>query len=697
MPFVRVAKRALCVLSLTLGAVFASSLNAQTAPERTWPRAQAVSSARAAAVAIDQALASPTVRILIESIGGERGQAALDELSAHAFSAFSATRAADRAWQRFARSAQRHGASSDYGYALLQRSGIALSEGDYARCRELAGDLLTLGMQTGSPRWTAAAERFLGIVARRRGQLADAIQHQQQVLLIGRDSNDPISIAQALNDLSTIHRDRGDLALALDAALEALQIRLKTGDSVAIAYRNLALLYREIEDIDEARNYFRKALDLAADGNPATYGSVLGPYASLLNESGEHAAALDAASEALAIDTALADPAHQAFEHLEIGRAYFGIRSFDKATAELETALSLGRSLGQREIIARALLHLAEIAMRANEHAVARGRVDEALSILESSRLMPQLAQAYALREQLARAENDYPAALRFAHKHAAEREASLGLRIGRQLAAVEVRNQREHEAQRIELLSKDNQLQAAQIEKQNLQRRDFLLVTTMLVALLLALVWRFHSSILHNRALASSNAKIERQRIALDEANRLLERRAHELHHAAITDSLTGVANRGHALERLGDLVAQSLHSVQDLSLLLIDFDHFKQINDRHGHLFGDSVLVSGVSAMRGCLRDGDLIGRFGGEEFLIALPGSSAAAADTIAERVRDQVSESLQREPGRIAVTISIGIASLSALQGPPSVKALLEAADAALYAAKRAGRDRVRHFA
>src|SRR5690606_6881431 len=120
---------------------------------------------------------------------------------------------------------------------------------------QLAGDMQALAEKTGNPRWTSAADHYLGIVARRRGQPGDAIKHQQRVLDAGRAANDPIRIGQALNDLSTIHRDRGDLAQALDAALEALQIRLKTGDNVAIAYRNLALLYREIEDFDEARSY----------------------------------------------------------------------------------------------------------------------------------------------------------------------------------------------------------------------------------------------------------------------------------------------------------------------------------------------------------------------------------------------------------------------------------------------------------
>jgi len=692
-PVARVAKRLLAIVFV------AASAGAFAATPISDPRARAVATARDLAVTVRDSLAAPVPGLLIRVIAGDAGQARLATATAHLLTAFAAGDVADAEWERAARLARRRGDAAGYGMALIQRADIALAQGDYARCLELAERLQSLARRTGNPEWDAAAERNFGVVARRRGRLDSAMAHQQRSLDLYRADGNPVRAAQALSDLATVHRDRGDLGKALDSALESLAIREKAGVKVEIAYRNIALLYREIEDTEEARRYFRRAMDAAGTVNPVAYVTVLGPFSTLLNDVGDHRAAQAAAEEALAIDTVLGDRANQGFEHLEIGRALLGLRALDEAASELETALSFGRELGHREITARALLHLAEVSLRRRDHAEARGRLDEAIASLESARLMPQLAHAYDLREQLARAESDYPTALRFAHKHATERENLLGLRAGRQLAMLEARAQREQAEQRITLLAKDNQLKAAQIEKQKLLRHLYLISLAALAVLLLLVVWRFLSAIRHNRVLATTNAEIERQRIALDAANRLLERRALDLQHAAITDSMTGAANRGHAFDRLQRMIEDSRSSGSDLACLLVDFDHFKQINDAHGHLFGDDVLVTGVVAMRECLEPDDLIGRIGGEEFVIALAGRSGAEADTLAERLRERVSATLSAQwpPLRGMATVSIGIATLGALSQEPSVKALLEAADAALYAAKRGGRNRVRRLA
>ena len=132
---------------------------------------------------------------------------------------------------------------------------------------------------------------------------------------------------------------------------------------------------------------------------------------------------------------------------------------------------------------------------------------------------------------------------------------------------------------------------------------------------------------------------------------------------------------------------------------MLLIDFDHFKQVNDQLGHLHGDRVLLAGVASIRECLRSGDILGRFGGEEFVVMLEGARAVAAVEVAECVRAQVQLSLAGiDTGGIAVTVSVGIALLADLAKAEraSVDALLDAGDRAMYLAKAAGRNRIARF-
>jgi diguanylate cyclase (GGDEF)-like protein len=128
---------------------------------------------------------------------------------------------------------------------------------------------------------------------------------------------------------------------------------------------------------------------------------------------------------------------------------------------------------------------------------------------------------------------------------------------------------------------------------------------------------------------------------------------------------------------------------------LLLIDFDNFKQINDARGHLFGDRVLVAGVQTLRQWLEPGDLLGRFGGEEFIAVIEGQNIFAVRAMAERIRVRVADTLAvfaPELARLA-TISIGISTASQIDGEVTVEQLIDAADRALYAAKAAGRNRV----
>lgn len=668
--------------------------------EASYPRAIAAASALRFSQAAADALKTPTTAALLHAIGGAAADGWSVVIAGNVFSAIGALGAADGEWRRVAEIArQRHDADL-LATALAQRVEIALSQGDYARCETLALELAGVAGTSGNRVQAAFAEANLGVIERRRGHLDGALQHQERALDIYRAASDPYGTAQSLTNLATVYRDRGDFAKALDMALEAVVLRERTGDKLEIAYRNVALLYREIEDATTSRSYFERALDVAAKrGAPAAYSPVIGAYAGLLNDLGEFPAAQKAAEEALAIDDALGDRPHQGLEHLELGRALLGQHQNDDAAAELEIALQLGREIGQRETVARALLDLAAIALLEHDRLRAHGLLDEAIAGLEAARLRPQLALAYASREQLARAEHDDADALRFAHKYAAEREEQLGIRASRQLGALETRHARAEAEARVALLSKDNELKEALLAKQSLQRRIGLVAMASLVALLLLMLWRFVGVNRLNHALARRNTEIERQRVALAGANDKLEQQAIELYQSAITDSMTGVANRAHSLRVLSREIEDCARDGRELALLLIDFDHFKQINDAHGHLFGDGVLVAGVEAMRRCLRAGDLLGRIGGEEFVAIVTDRDPDAVIALAERLRTRVAEKLgeQCPELRDAATVSIGVARLAQLETPARIEALLEAADKALYAAKSGGRNRVQRYA
>jgi two-component system, cell cycle response regulator len=153
--------------------------------------------------------------------------------------------------------------------------------------------------------------------------------------------------------------------------------------------------------------------------------------------------------------------------------------------------------------------------------------------------------------------------------------------------------------------------------------------------------------------------------------------------------DTLTGLANRRYILTQLGAQVSGARRHERPLSVAIIDIDHFKAVNDTHGHAAGDRVLVAVATALAGHLRAEDQLGRLGGEEFLAVLPDTDAAAAGRVAEKLRCEVANAgVQHDKLRLGVTVSIGVATWA---GEPPEQ-LLRRADVALYGAKAAGRDR-----
>jgi diguanylate cyclase (GGDEF)-like protein len=155
--------------------------------------------------------------------------------------------------------------------------------------------------------------------------------------------------------------------------------------------------------------------------------------------------------------------------------------------------------------------------------------------------------------------------------------------------------------------------------------------------------------------------------------------------------DVLTGLKNRRWLEEVFGRLVQRASQGDGDLSVIMLDVDHFKQYNDRFGHLGGDSALRSVAHTLVEELRAVDLAARYGGEEFVVLLPDTDLAAAERVAERLRRAISAAkviAHDDQSLPAVTVSLGVAELTAGQSPES---FLQQADEALYRAKQGGRD------
>ena len=238
--------------------------------------------------------------------------------------------------------------------------------------------------------------------------------------------------------------------------------------------------------------------------------------------------------------------------------------------------------------------------------------------------------------------------------------------------------------------------------------------LVVLMITLLLDIVWRAYGApglpglpivgfvtlfVVSSRALSGRYEREYRELVVLrNELELRVQERTHALEEAnrrlaemSSTDSLTGLPNRRAFMEASERELHRAARTGQHCSVVMVDLDHFKQVNDRHGHAAGDAMLKAAASSLRSVLRDEDVVARWGGEEFIIFLPNTDGAAALSVAEKARLTLATAARTGDGGTGrVTGSFGIATHRAGQ---SLESTIAAADRALYRAKEAGRNRV----
>lgn len=189
---------------------------------------------------------------------------------------------------------------------------------------------------------------------------------------------------------------------------------------------------------------------------------------------------------------------------------------------------------------------------------------------------------------------------------------------------------------------------------------------------------------------------ELEQRMLMLQRENLDLTVRNRALSEVTTRDALTGLYNRWYVMEKIESEINRAVRHGSPVSLLMIDIDHFKQVNDSYGHAAGDIVLQTVGKTLKDSCRVYDVPGRYGGEEFCVVLPETHVGNTPVVAERIRTRLAETATRAGDHeIVVTASIGAAGLDAApeEGILSPAALVDRADRALYTAKHRGRNRV----
>jgi diguanylate cyclase (GGDEF)-like protein len=502
--------------------------------------------------------------------------------------------------------------------------------------------------------------------------------------------------AEVQSRLSRFNRLAGDYLTALTDEQAALAMRrhIDPPPNVWRSLLNLAILYEQLELPDDARRRYTEALDEAErEGNQTSVAVVLSAYSGFLNDFGANDAsqALALAQRARNFAQAAGEQVQLASALLQIGRARMNLRHFDEAGQAFAEAMGIAQKVAHLPMQAHILFRYGELALAQGDARLALERIDAARLIYESQGNRHRLAKVHAALELVYQQLGDGLNAARAGRERFRLRDELMGANANGKLGELLSRFELTEERRRSERLQQEKALAELRLAAERQQLQITYLVAAAIGVALLLLGWRYLTANRLYRLLRDRNTLVNAQAEQLSAANLRLTEQSQHLYQASITDALTGIRNRAHGMQRLKELLTIASTGGGDTAVLLIDVDHFKAINDTHGHPVGDQVLIRIAQALQQGLPAAAELSRVGGEEFMVLLPAASNESAlmlaNTLREKVRAATLDLGVRDDG---VSISIGIASAGA-DSAISVQALYAAADAALYRAKQAGRD------
>lgn len=584
-------------------------------------------------------------------------------------------------------------------YSVLSRQ--AAREGDVDAVVVLERQRYALARQHGLQRHAAESRASLGKALMAKGEFRAARIHLQAARVDYQRQGESAAEASVLSELSRLDRRQGGYLSALQNEMSALELRRTSQPNADLtrSLLSLASLYEQIEMPDEARTHYSAALTEAERrGDSALVADALNGFAGFLNDFGRKDAdlALTMAQRSFEITRDSADQARLGSRLLQIGRARFNLGDLDAAESAFREADAVASASSSTAL-------KAHIEYRWGELDLARGHLDAALARFERARAeydregnRHRLIKVYGTLEQLHILRGDALAAARAGREHYRMRNELLGAsetgKLGDLLNNFGLREER----YRNERLQQENTLAAVNLKSQRATRfAGFALAGLVLFALAL-LLWRHRSVTKLNRMLHDRNEHVLGQGRALADANERLQQQSDRLYQSSITDFLTGIHARAHGIDSLRSMLANHRECGTSPTLLLIDIDHFKSVNDTYGHPVGDSVLTRVAQTLRDVAPGEAVVARLGGEEFMVAIEEGSDERGLLLADALRRRVRE-LRVDTGSrtVGVTISIGVCSVESTAGG-SIGEMLAGADAALYGAKHAGRDCIREF-
>lgn len=483
-------------------------------------------------------------------------------------------------------------------------------------------------------------------------------------------------IAVSLSTLGSIASRRCDYQMALSLLLEAKTLLEVSQDrsTLSIALRDLGWVYFNMGDFPLAIQCLHEALKYSRENGDAGYEvKILNTLGAVYGESGNKKESIDVLRKTLKFLDRSEDLRLRCLVLNNLAMTLFEIQAYDDALKNAGQSLDIANQLNSPDLLATALDTTGQIYLAKHEYAKAEGFFYQAQAYFQGEGTDPDeiklnLAQA-------AIGQGRVEDAARWLHQSLESAEAR---GVNRFIYKIHELLSTIYEGQgdlkrAIEHFKRMREIKSQVYNEETQLRLDNMVVLQQ------AETTRIEEEIYHLKNLAlKKEISDSRQAVA-------------EMENLATTDALTGLLNRRHFLTLGAYAFDIAKESGQPLGVLMMDIDNFKKVNDGYGHLAGDQELREISAAIQDGLRKGDLLGRYGGDEFAAVLPNTATMPARKVAERVIKKSSRQISKaglQP--IKLTLSIGIALADSADD--SLESLLDRADQALYAAKKAGKNR-----
>jgi diguanylate cyclase (GGDEF)-like protein len=502
----------------------------------------------------------------------------------------------------------------------------------------------------------AATLNTVGNVYHSLGDYSNALKTHLRSLRMKENIEDLKGQAQSLNNIGTVYHRLNDTARAMEYFLKSLKIDEEVGDrsGEVAALNNIGLVFQEMGEYEKALEFYSRSLD-QRDANTIKHAVLLMNIGNVYMKLGNYATAMNYHEQSLKIKRAIGDREGQAESLINIGELCEGMNNPESAMHHYMECLKLSREISDRYVEASTLLDLGGLGLKQKSPARAREHLELALDLARSIDSEDIACRAHQLLARAFEEEGSWEQALQHYKLFHEKRQHAITEDTQRKTRALMVQFEVEtalkekeiYRLKNVELVELNNDLKALTASLQELNNEKT----------------RLLEELRHQAALLEQQAKV---------------------------DSLTGLWNRRHVDVELENEFNRARRFGHPLTVVMIDIDHFKSINDRYSHLLGDEVLRTVSQIIRKTCRTIDVVSRYGGEEFLLYLPETPADRGLIACEKIRKAVEEYPWAElDAGLRVTISLGLTGDLSVS---SYEKMISQADERLYEAKNAGRNR-----